>query len=439
MDLPGPDARSVALYPLVSRGDVFGVLEVVAGRRVVEEWSPFLEAVASQVAISLRNFGEYRRLRREAGTLESAATLGRDLVRAHDRAGAVRVAVRFVAERFEVPVAGWVKVDAPGRMELTSVRGLGSRKRHQLRAAMGAITPWGSLNERERGRMLREFSALLGVKEAAAVEAGDAMLLVGDTHPAAHASLDVVGSLLSDVLRNLAVMRQAELRDSQLDMGLAWTAHELRAPLLGVKAALELVLEDPDRPEVSKSVLRQSLRQLEYLAGTTEGVLGWAVGARPLHRRPVDLVALARDAADSCRAELSGACITVSSGGPAIASVDPVQIRPAIVNLIRNALESSALGERVEVAVVHAGDRITIGVRNRGPTIPEAEQMSIFDPFVRGKTGRAREGSNGLGLFIARRVVEAHEGEIWLESNRQGTTFHFWVPTETQRARRSAS
>jgi len=157
----GEDA-ALALFPLVSRGTPFGVLEIMAPRGAINDGWELLEAIASQAAITLHNLYEQRSLRRQVETLEGATALGRDLVRAHDPEEAAQLAVRFVAERFELPVAGWVATPNSQRMVLTSVRGLGSRKRKQLKAVMGAFPRWSSLPSSQRDAMVRQFREVLG-------------------------------------------------------------------------------------------------------------------------------------------------------------------------------------------------------------------------------------------------------------------------------------
>lgn len=434
----GQDFAS-ALFPLVSRGTPLGVLEVTAPREAIDGGWDLLEAVASQAAITLRSLSERRTLRRQVETLERAAALGRDLVRARHPERAVGLAVKFMAERFELPVAGWVVAADSRRMVLTSVRGLGSRKRRELQAVMGTVPRWTSSSPAERGALVRRFGDLLGAEHIALVDAGDAFLLVAHAPAPLQPTIDTVGSLLAEVLLHLATWARAERRNEELDTGIAWTAHELRAPLIGVKAALELMLRAEAGNPIGLAMLQRSLLELDELVGTTEGLLGWAVGARPLHRRAADVVKVVSEAIHSCELGWGDGHMTVSAPPRAIARIDPVQLRRAIANILRNALTYSDRGEKVAVSVKERDDLVTVSVRDQGPGIPEAELDAIFDPFVRGTAARSRSPSTGLGLFIARRVVEAHGGRIWVDSDRRRTTFHLQVPIGLAKARRHAS
>jgi signal transduction histidine kinase len=76
---------------------------------------------------------------------------------------------------------------------------------------------------------------------------------------------------------------------------------------------------------------------------------------------------------------------------------------------------------------VHRG-AARVRVRDQGPGVPPSERESIFDPFMRGTASHLARTGNGLGLFIARRVMEAHGGRIWLTSNRSGAEFTIELP-----------
>jgi len=439
LDLGDVGGRALVIFPLACRDHVLGVLEVLGESEAIEDAWELLETAVGQMAIASAHLSEQRALRREVETLERAALLGGDLVRAALPSDAVRVAARFTSERFEVPVAGWLISGDPGRMQLVSVHGLGSRKRKELRSALGVLPRWNGLLPVEREAAACHFGEVLGARDVVAVHAGEALLLAANATPELQTSFDVIGSLLKDVLQHLAVIALAERRNEQLDLGIAWTAHELRAPVLGVKAVLELILQKQSSNEVGAAMLRRSLRELEMLAGTTEGLLGWAVGARPLRRSYMDIVTLVDEVAESCQLESDEGRILVIAPERAVAYVDPVHLRAAVANVVRNALACSPSDRKVEVTVEERGDGVTISVSDHGSGIGEAERASIFDPFVQGAAGLARTGGNGLGLFIARRVIEAHGGDIWMDSDPRGTTFRLQVPTGTARDRRPAS
>ncbi len=118
---------------------------------------------------------------------------------------------------------------------------------------------------------------------------------------------------------------------------------------------------------------------------------------------------------------------------------DARQLGGAIANVVRNALAYAPSGSSVKIDVDTDGERARIRVRDRGPGIPAAERHLIFDPFARGRLATETRCGKGLGLFIARRIVEAHGGSIGLRSARPGTEFCIELPLPAGGRLRSAS
>lgn len=436
--LDGED-RVLVLLPLACRGRSVGVLEVLAEERRIDAAWDVLEVGVSQIGIALEAVCRSARLRREVETLERASNLGTALVRARSADEAVQVAVRFVWERFRVPVVGWGGAGG-GVRRLVEVRGLGNRRRRELREAMPSLPPWESLGRSGQESVKRRFQELAGARRVTALHVGDTVILVGGPSAVADDSLETVGSLLAEVLRVLDSAALAEMRNERLDMGIAWTAHELRGPLLGIRAALELLLERRTPDPSEQAVLRASLLELDQLTGSAEAILTWAVGEGALERREADLVRVVEEAVESCRLEAGqDKAVVVFAPERAVGRFDPTHVRTVVSNLVRNALAYSFHGTKVEVTVEDLGDHLALSVKDEGPVIPVEERRLIFDPFARGSaSGSARNGT-GLGLFIARRVVEAHGGRIWVESEETGTTFHVRLPVEGRRLQRFAS
>jgi two-component system sensor histidine kinase KdpD len=99
-----------------------------------------------------------------------------------------------------------------------------------------------------------------------------------------------------------------------------------------------------------------------------------------------------------------------------------------VANVVRNALIYSPPESDVTVTLGREGALARVEVRDFGPGIAPGERDSIFDPFMRGAASHLARSGDGLGLFIARRVLEAHGGNVWLTSSRSGATFNLEVP-----------
>jgi two-component system OmpR family sensor kinase len=224
------------------------------------------------------------------------------------------------------------------------------------------------------------------------------------------------------------VVASAERRHERLDLGIALTAHEVRGPLVGSLAIIERLLMERDHEDEDRALLNRSRKQLEQLSRLVDSLLRWAVAGRPLEMRSYDLLKLAREAADSCAGE-TGADRVVVTGDLGIAVMaDPDHLRGAVANVIRNALLYSPPNTEVTVGVEAENGKALMKVRDRGPGVPAGERDSIFDPFMRGSAAHLARSGSGLGLFIARRVLEAHGGAVWLTSKGSGAVFTLAVP-----------
>jgi signal transduction histidine kinase len=363
--------------------------------------------------------------------------LGLDLGSASGVNEAVNAAGKWLRAAVGVDsVVTVVRPDAAARLRVVWREGQGSRTRPDPSAQRRAVfrskralrAPLTGPGERALGMIpLLSHGNAIGILE---IEASDRSL------EARWEVLEIIASQLATALASLA---EQALRNEQLDTSMAWTAHELRGPILGVRSVLELLLERAGADPRDPLIIRRSIDELDRLVGTAEAVLGWAVGTRSLQRRRTDVVRVVEEAVESCRLETGQDGIVVSFDRRAVARIDPTHIRAAIANLLRNALAFAEPGTKVEAAVERSGDMVMVSVKDFGPQIPAIERELIFSPFVRGTApGRATNGS-GLGLFIARRVVEAHGGRIWVESDRGSVTFRVLLPVMGRQAPRIAS
>ncbi len=424
LELTSPPDSTLAMLPLVSRGECLGVLDVVAPARAISErWEP-LGAVASQLAIVLHHLGRQSRLRGELVAVRKAVSVGKTVSSAGSTEGALRAAARFVSERFRAPVAVWCVSDDSPDLILIDVRGVGSRKRRELRAAMPTMPRGPRASRAPHEAVAKEFSRLLlGIDRAEVVDAGDAVMLVGISPSTPSAPLGMVAGMLEEALRRRSDPQRLA-GSGRGSIGIAWTAHELRGPLLGVKAALEMMLlEGEDVSDRDRERLSRSLDEIEQLAGLVDGLLAWGAGAQPLQRRPIDLVELVDDVVRSCTSETGNDRVVIHAPAAAVVRVDPAHLRTAVANVVRNALSFSRPETKVEVSVDERDGMVLLAVHNEGPVI-QGGGPSLFDPFVRGDGDGRHPSGRGLGLFIARRVVEAHGGRIWFESGEEGTTFN---------------
>ena len=114
--------------------------------------------------------------------------------------------------------------------------------------------------------------------------------------------------------------------------------------------------------------------------------------------------------------------------------MDAPKIEQAITNLVSNAIEHTSPNSQVVIALSCDPRFITFSVKDQGPGIPSEEQEKLFKPFA--KTSAKKTGgekSTGLGMLITRKIIEAHRGQIWVDSQvGEGTTVYFKLPVNIE-------
>ena len=190
---------------------------------------------------------------------------------------------------------------------------------------------------------------------------------------------------------------------------LAALGHDLRSPLTAMRIRLELLEENEDVRR-----LKALVEDMQHMVETT---LAFARGA--LHSEPaveVNLTDMLLELVEDFR--LSEATVSLTAPDTVSTLVRPTSLRRALRNLIDNAIR---YGNTVEIGLENNKEEIQIVIDDRGPGIPEEQMATIFEPFVRLEHSRSRDtGGIGLGLAIARTIVQAHGGEIALSNRPAG-------------------
>jgi signal transduction histidine kinase len=358
------------------------------------------------------------------------------LLRAQTAVGAVRSVVQLSFQQLRIPIAGLLPNRSGVGWFVVAARGFGPRRGEIGRAVEGvdALRPSRST----RNRLAVRVGQAARRDRIEAIAAGEAVLLAADLRPAHRAFVKAAGAILNENLVQLRAVEWARISNESLDLALAWAAHELRGPLVGARAALGHVRIDGHGSK-SQELLQQSRDELDQLAGLVDPLLRWSTGSSSLRKRSVDLFEVVEDCVTSCgRESPDGEIVLVGSVGTLV-SADASQLRVAVSNLIRNALAYSPSGSTVTVTVGAVDGFGRVRIRDRGPGVPAEERRLIFDPFARGHAGGQGRSGSGLGLFIARRIVEAHGGVIGLRAARPGTEFHADLPLADHGRIRSAS
>jgi signal transduction histidine kinase len=211
-------------------------------------------------------------------------------------------------------------------------------------------------------------------------------------------------------------------------------SHELRTPLTAIRGTLGLMAggalgEVPDRWQKPLETASRSAARLGRLIDDILDIEKMAAGRLELTRVRLDMVAVVRDALTDNAGYAGGYGVRFELNAlvdlaPVLADFD--RIRQVIDNLLSNAAKYGPRRSSVDIDVTTDGSSVTVGVRDHGEGIPADFRDRIFEPFARADSSTTRKrGGTGLGLNIARKIVEDHGGEIGFDSSDEGTRFWF--------------
>lgn len=245
-------------------------------------------------------------------------------------------------------------------------------------------------------------------------------------------SEDELGELALQFNRMAEALEQVERRRRDL---IADVAHELRTPLASIAGYMEGLLDGvlPASPEVFHRVHREATR-LQRLVEDLQELSRAEAGQLSLHLRPVSVLELVEATVARLRPQFEDKDVAVTvRAAPEIPRVlaDPDRVIQVLTNLVGNALQYTPPGGSVEVRVSAAERSVVIAVTDTGLGIPPEHLPHIFDRFYRVDRSRTRaSGGSGIGLTIARHLVEAHGGTISAESPGpgKGSTFTVRLP-----------
>ena len=212
--------------------------------------------------------------------------------------------------------------------------------------------------------------------------------------------------------------------------------HDLRNPIGAASMAANFMVRsgstDPKHAKVVSELVKstgRATRILNDLLDLTRSSFGTEI---PVAKSKTDMALLCQEMADELRAIHADRIIEVSHAGDAVGAFDPVRMGQVLSNLLGNAVQYSQAPSPVTVRVDGTDPAtVTVSVHNFGTAIPPAKQKLIFQSWMRGQDAKEPEHGThlGLGLYIARLVVEAHGGEIAVSSaEEEGTTFSLQLP-----------
>jgi len=251
-------------------------------------------------------------------------------------------------------------------------------------------------------------------------------------------------------------LRQLEELDRLKDEFMSLASHELRTPLVPLRGYADLLTrlirekasEPGWDPRIGEYVGKfdQQIRYLNRLIDDLFDTIRLRTGKFTLNKQRVDLVGVVAQAVEQGRMLASSPPIdfaTPEDRAPLMADIDPQRIAQVVLNLLQNAIKHAAESPTIEVRARRvpaagrtrrqggnqAAPQAEITVRDQGPGILPEVRRSLFAPYYQGPQGAPHKAGLGLGLFIARQIVEQHGGTLSLESTvGEGTIFTVCLP-----------
>ncbi|HEX8824987.1 MAG TPA: ATP-binding protein [Archangium sp.] len=242
---------------------------------------------------------------------------------------------------------------------------------------------------------------------------------------------------------NSRLFRKAQEALKARDEFLSMASHDLRSPLTSLRLQLQAVRRSlqpgGDGPRVTEKLVsrvesmeRQTDRMLHMMDALLD-ISQMSAGRLELKRQKVDLVELVRGAVATLEEELcqSGVQVRIHAEGPVEGSWDHLRLEQVVDNLLSNAVKYGK-GRPVDMTVSTDGTLATLVVRDQGVGVAPEDQERLFDRFERVRLDRSVTGY-GVGLWIVRRVVEAHGGSVSVESRLgDGASFIVQLPVRGQ-------
>lgn len=232
--------------------------------------------------------------------------------------------------------------------------------------------------------------------------------------------------------------RQLQRLDEAKNEFISMASHQLRTPLTSIKGYLDMMLEG-DLGKISptqRAVLREAFSSSERMVRLINDFLNVSrlqTGKFTIDKQSVDIAQILRDevsllkvVADQRSVEM---VLKIDKKIPSLA-VDSEKIRQVMLNMIDNAIYYSSPHKKVAITLKSSGKMIEFSVKDSGIGVPKSEQANLFGKFFRGTNAKKRRpDGTGVGLFLAKKVILSHDGEMIFESEEgKGSTFGFKLP-----------
>lgn len=258
-------------------------------------------------------------------------------------------------------------------------------------------------------------------------------------------TLEAIGTLIATAMERARAVEQLgqteaaregeRLRTALLDA----VTHGLRTPLTSIKASVTSLLSNPslsgDQKGELLTIINEETDRLNRLVGEAAEMARLDAGEVELKLEPHAIQDVIQAALGQCNTALGSRVVNIHAPeGLPLVRVDLARAKEALVHLVENANRYSPHDQPITITAEANGDFVITSVADRGDGIEDPEQSLIFEKFYRGKDQRYTIQGTGMGLPIAKAIVEAHGGSISLTSQRgHGSVFSFTLPIDHSR------
>jgi len=233
--------------------------------------------------------------------------------------------------------------------------------------------------------------------------------------------------------------REEELRilkkiDQLKDEFIGLVSHELRTPLTVVLGALSTIMTEGDKlsRQESKQLIQDAYWEAELLSDLLANLLELAraqANRLLIAEEPVDIKETVETVVNKMKQKMISREIKIDCSKSIIVMADRVRVQRILHNLLDNAIKYSAQRSKIEIIARTNSSEVLIGIRDEGVGISQENQGKLFEIFQRLQYQNSETVGTGLGLVVCKRLVEAHGGRIWVESQiGHGSTFYFTLP-----------
>lgn len=247
---------------------------------------------------------------------------------------------------------------------------------------------------------------------------------------------DRLNAIKFEALRSEQAARDEEQRKNDL---IVYLAHDLKTPLTSIIGYLTLLCETQDlSPSARAKYLGISLKKaqrMEELVNEFFDITRFSLHHVTLSLAPINLVRMLEQMVDEYNPLLRPKGLRCILDVPPSLTIegDADKLARVFDNLLRNAINYSDRNTPIQIFVEQQGQEVMIYFRNHGTPIPEKDLQTIFEKFYRTDSSRSTQhGGAGLGLAIAKEIVEMHHGKIWAESNPEYTEFAIALPNNSK-------